>query len=257
MNFHSINVPIYFVFMGMAWGLGYELSLLVLKLKMLSNKRFMGLFAGTFLSSWIGSKAFFLIFSSGTNFLIHLSSLDFWLGGGFVFFGGLLFGGTFIYFYCLIFKKFNIFSLYCVLPAICFSHAVGRIGCFFSGCCFGKICNLPLNIFLFDGGRHPVQLYESLFLLFLGAFLTIKILKEKNKTLKENFYYFLSIYLISYAIFRFFNEFLRGDNIRGIIFGLSTSQFISLSLIFITLIVLLKDNIKLNKKVFNLEKIKN
>ena len=41
----------------------------------------------------------------------------------------------------------------------------------------------------------------------------------------------LRIYLTAYAIFRFANEFLRGDEIRGIFFGLSTAQWISMAII--------------------------
>ena len=213
--------------MGMSWGLGYELSLFFLKRKKLPTKGFSLLFFGTFLSSWLGAKLFFLFSSSGENFLIFMESSSFWLGGGFVFFGGLLLGALFVFFYCHFLKRFNIFNLYCVLPAVCFSHALGRIGCFFSGCCFGKICQLPWSIFNISGGRHPVQIYESLFLIGLGFYLAFKVIKVRKFSVKKSFYYILTQYLAFYSLFRFFIEFLRGDEIRGVYLGFSSSQLIS------------------------------
>ena len=138
MKSFPFNFPIYFVFMGMAWGLAHELSLVIMNRQKISTKGFSTLFLGTFLSSWLGSKLFFLINSSGNNFFTHLKSINFWFGGGLVFFGGLIFGSLFVLFYCLHLKKINLNSFYCLFPVICFSLALGRLGCFFSGCCFGK-----------------------------------------------------------------------------------------------------------------------
>ena len=41
----------------------------------------------------------------------------------------------------------------------------------------------------------------------------------------------LRFYLVTYAILRFLDEFLQGDEIRGIWFGLSTAQWISIAII--------------------------
>ncbi|MEQ1821489.1 MAG: prolipoprotein diacylglyceryl transferase family protein [Fimbriimonadaceae bacterium] len=41
------------------------------------------------------------------------------------------------------------------LPA---GEAIGRIGCWFHGCCYGKVCSLPWAI----NGRHPTQFYLSI-----------------------------------------------------------------------------------------------
>ena len=228
--------------MGMAWGLGHELCLSTLNREKLSTKGFKTLFIGTFLSSWLGSKLFFLFASSGNNFAIHSKSVSFWLGGGFVFFGGLLLGSLFIFFYCFLLKKFNPYSLYCILPAVCFSHALGRVGCYFSGCCFGKICNLSWGIFKRNGGSHPVQIYESFFLILLGIYLILKIFNDNKRNIQEKFYKYSTVYLISYSIFRFFIEFLRGDRLRGLYWGFSTSQYVSFFIFISLLYILFKKN---------------
>ena len=240
MDYFTSSLPIYFIFMGISWGIGYELSLFFLKRNKLPTKGFTYLFLGTFISSWIGAKLFFLLSSSGDRYSIFMKSPSFWLGGGFVFYGGLFLGIFFVFFYCHFLKRFSIFNLYSVLPAVCFSHAVGRIGCFFSGCCFGKICQLPWGIFKISGGRHPVQIYESLFLIGLGFYLAFKVIKIHKRPVKESFYYILTRYLAFYSLFRIFIEFLRGDKIRGIYYGFSTSQLASFSILFFLLILKLK-----------------
>ena len=113
-------------------------------------------------------------------------------------------------------------------------HAFGRVGCFFSGCCYGVISNF--GFIMPDGTRRfSVQLLSAFLLLILSCVLFI--------LFKKNFFKgrLLNIYLAVYAAGRFFIELLRGDEIRGKIWIFSTSQFISiLLLIFLTVIGLKK-----------------
>ena len=116
-------------------------------------------------------------------------------------------------------------------PAIPLFHAFGRIGCFLGGCCYG----IP-----WEGGitytralspeangvaRFPVQLLESA-LLFALFFLLAALFRRGALRAK-----LLALYLAVYAVLRFLLEFLRGDAIRGVYFGLSTSQWISLAIL--------------------------
>ena len=77
-----------------------------------------------------------------------------------------------------------------------------------AGCCFGKGIDFLLK-------RHPTQLYEAFFLLIFFFIV-------KNKIKFENR---LISYLLIYPIFRFLNEFLRGDN-RGSI-GIDFLSFLT------------------------------
>ena len=147
------------------------------------------------------------------------------LGGGFVFYGGLL-GVLFgLYRYS---KKHGLNRKSVnnmVVPAIPLFHFIGRIGCFLSGCCYGY--KLPSTTSLFGIltiDRFPTQIVEAIFNLLL--FLIIVISQKKKPQLN-----WLKIYLFSYAVFRFIIEFARGDAIRGMFLGVSTSQIISLAII--------------------------
>jgi len=52
------------------------------------------------------------------------------------------------------------------------------------------------------------------------------------------------IYLLSYSVLRFINEFLRGDEIRGFVLGISTSQLISILIFIASLSLLIYTNLK-------------
>ena len=86
--------------------------------------------------------------------------------------------------------------------------------------------------------RFPVQLLEAAFELIL--FIVLAILYYKN-ILKGRL---ILLYLITYSSGRFVFEFLRADNIRGFIFGISTSQAISIVIFFVSLIafIIIKKN---------------
>lgn len=138
------------------------------------------------------------------------------MSGGFVFYGGLIAGAAMSLMVGAIrLTRSELFiAVNVVALPIVIAHGIGRVGCFLSGCCYGDVCSL-------FGARHPTQLYEACFLLALAV--GISFLKG------ECFCARAPIYLTAYPTFRFFNEFLRGD-VRGELFGLSTSQWVSVPL---------------------------
>ena len=110
-----------------------------------------------------------------------------------------------------------------IAPAIALSMAVGRIGCFLTGCCYGIETSLPIGIDFGDGiYRIPTQIIEIIFCLVLFGYLLYKQKKDKNLIpgilFKELIMY--------YFVFRFFIEFIRGTN-KNILF-LSVYQVICL-----------------------------
>ena len=119
-------------------------------------------------------------------------------------------------------------------------HGIARIGCFLSGCCYGVESALGFAD-VHGTVRFPVQLLESL-LNFAIAAVIYAVLKKG--LLKGKLLY---LYLAMYAFVRFFDEFLRGDEIRGFILGLSTSQFISIFVEIFALTMLLLPLIKKRK----------
>lgn len=216
--------------MGLSWGVGYYLSQYLFEKNKEDASKLLPLFFGIFVSAWIGAKAFFLLFSSQNKIYQYLYADYFWLGGGFVFYGGLIFGLAFYLLYTLYFKKFDFKKSYLLAPGLIFGHAVGRVGCFLTGCCYGSQCDLPWKVYMDGMNRHPVQLYEAFSLFILGYF-SLKWVEKENahKDVLIN-------YLLYYSLIRFVVEFFRGDEVRGVYwFTLSTSQYISLFLFFAAL----------------------
>lgn len=117
-------------------------------------------------------------------------------------------------------------------PGIALGVAIGRIGCFLAGCCYGKPTGLPVGVDFGDGVlRHPTQIYESLFM--LGMFFYL-LRKGKKDVEPGGLFKLLMVY---YFIFRFFLEFLKEE--PSVWMGLDIFQLISVCAI----IFLLRDNI--------------
>lgn len=96
--------------------------------------------------------------------------------------------------------------------------AIGRLGCFFNGCCHGIATNLPWGVdFHGLGPMHPTQLYEVLFHASMAMLLWHLTLSRKMSTHR------LQFYLISYCIYRFITESIRPEPVFA--FGLTIFQW--------------------------------
>jgi phosphatidylglycerol:prolipoprotein diacylglycerol transferase len=116
--------------------------------------------------------------------------------------------------------------------AVLMANPVGRIGCFLNGCCYGIPTTLPWGVSIYSpeigavGNLHPVPLYE--FFYQVGVFALLWSLRRRNRHDGQT----AARYLILMPTGRFLLEFLRGDTIRGFVWGwLSTSQALALGLI--------------------------
>jgi len=197
----------------------------------LPGKRMVDLAFLVFILGMIGARLLFVLtqveyFSRFTGRMLSFFS------GGYVFYGGFIFGVIAVFYLTKKWKlpTFRVLDVFAI--ALCLGHAVGRVGCFGAGCCYG----IPTKSFLgmtFTSPLvaaalrpyplHPVQLYES-----IGLFVLFLVLLKLRKA-KAYDGQIAIIYVAIYSVFRFFLEFLRGDLIRGVYaFGISTSQIISL-----------------------------
>jgi phosphatidylglycerol:prolipoprotein diacylglycerol transferase len=130
------------------------------------------------------------------------------------------------------------------VPWVGFGLFLTRIGCLLAGCDYGKPTDLPWGLsfpkdsYAFNRHVrehlissdaldslpvHPTQIYESLAGL---AFFFILIWFFKNRRRYSG--HTLALFFILYGVFRFCNEFLRGDTGRGEAAGVSTSQWIAI-----------------------------
>lgn len=154
--------------------------------------------------------------------------------GGLVWYGGFLLG--LLTAICYILKnRLCIWSvLDLIAPYIALAHAIGRIGCFLNGCCFGVEAprSYPFAVIFPDSFTplHPTQVYSSLAL--ISIFVILRIWQDRRHLHGE---IFLG-YCILYSSKRFLLEFLRGDNTK-IFLNLTTSQVISLAVFLVSLAI--------------------
>ena len=116
-------------------------------------------------------------------------------------------------------------------PAIMTGAAIGRLGCFLGGCCYGVATELPWGM-TFPGMDHPVhptQLYDATIAGVLGLGLMARFGRRRFDG--ES----IAILLMAYPALRALTESVRGDAERGFIGPLSTSQLISIPLFLIGL----------------------
>lgn len=163
-----------------------------------------------------------------------LEIFKFWKGG-FVFYGGFLLSLISVFAF-LRFKKQNFYVWADFLaPYLGLTYALGRIGCFFEGCCYGSHCELPWAI----ANRHPTQLYMVVAELVLVAAI---VLLNKKKQLTTGLVFLL--WVCGHSMNRFVIEFYREDDRGALIMNLSISQITS-ALILVSALILI---FKLKKK---------
>lgn len=159
------------------------------------------------------------------------------LFGGFVFYGGLFGAYAGVTFLARVKKYPCIELLNLITPAFVLFHVFGRIGCLLGGCCFGFKMDPELVVGNIHFRYFPIQAVEAVVELLLFILIQTTPMKKHK---------FLS-YISCYAVYRFGIEFLRGDTVRGIWFGLSTSQWISIIVILAVIISMCLSGIKKKK----------
>jgi phosphatidylglycerol:prolipoprotein diacylglycerol transferase len=244
-HFGTLTIYTYGVLLAAAYLLGLQLALTRAKSRGLDATRVMDLGIYIIISALVGAKLLLLVTDFST-FKSHPAELFNLLREGGVFYGGLIVAVIVALWHIRrvglpLWTTCDVFA-----PGIALGHVVGRFGCFFAGCCFGKPTNVPWAITFSDPFAaanvgtplgvplHPTQLYEAGAELLILVFL-LATEKSGRKFPGRTFW----LYMLLYAISRYVIEFYRGDE-RGTVGPFSTSQFISLLLAPLAVVMLVR-----------------
>jgi len=211
----------YGVLLAAAYLLGLQFALARAKSRGLEPNRVMDLGIWIIVSALVGAKLLLLIVEWDTYGRNPAELMTLIRSGG-VFYGGLIVA-VLVAFWYMWRHRLPLWSVSDVFaPGIALGHVIGRFGCFFAGCCFGKETTVPWAITFtseyaarnvgtpINRPLHPTQLYEAgaelIILLFLIA------TERKGRPFPGRTFWG---YMLLYGISRFIIEFYRGD-VRGI-----------------------------------------
>lgn len=219
----------FFVAVGVLFAYNY-VRYFGVKLKNIDKEFLSNFLFYTILIGFLGGRVGYVVgnFEYYRNNLLDIFKI--W-EGGLVFYGGFILGLLFGIFYVILNKKDLLDIMDISSVGLYLGLSIGRIGCFFAGCCYGMptksvlgvVFNHPESLAPIGVKLLPTQLFESfysfLIFLILHFFLIKNILKKRL--------FFLGGMI--YAVFRFINEFFRGDNKDTLLYNIfSPAQVISI-----------------------------
>lgn len=195
------------------------------------------------ISAILGARLFFVLVE-WQHFLAHpLKIFAIW-EGGLVFYGGFV-GAALAALWYVRRHKLSVWDTAdAVAPGLVLGQAIGRLGCFFAGCCYGAACDLPWAVTFHDPRRagdvplgvplHPTQLYEAAGN--LAVFALLYVVQGPRRRFSGQLF---GTYLATYPVLRFLVECFRSDP-RGALGPLSTSQALGIPIFLFGLWVLAK-----------------
>jgi phosphatidylglycerol:prolipoprotein diacylglycerol transferase len=242
-DFHGLTIYSYGVLLAAAYLLGLQFALVRARRRGLDGQRVMDLGIWIIVSALIGAKLLLLIVDH-KQFSTPRDLLGLARSGG-VFYGGLIAAVV----VALIYLRRHKLPLWTTTdvfaPGIALGHVVGRMGCLLAGCCFGRPTSVPWAVTFRDPAAavnvgtplgiplHPTQLYEAAAELLILAFLLLW--ERRGRPFPGRTFW---SYMLLYGVSRFIIEFYRGDP-RGMVFdALSTSQFVSVILVPLSIVML-------------------
>ena len=236
-----ITIYTYGVLIATAFFLGLALAVRQARMEGEDLQKIMDLGFYILLSAVVGSRLLYIAVEFREYLSNPLRIFKVW-EGGLVFYGGFIIAMAVV----IIYIKKNEMSLWKVgdilAPSVAIGQGVGRLGCFFAGCCYGRETDVPWAVIFknpntlapMDVHLHPTQLYDSAngFIIFAA----LLILRKFKKFDGQLFW----TYTLLYAVGRFIVEIFRGDERGFVTASLSTSQFIAIPLFAVSIVMLIK-----------------
>ncbi len=240
LDFGEFGIPTYGVMAAIGLVLGLTINVRLAEREGLDPDRSWNLGILAILSGIVGAKILFIAqdwsyYAANPGKIFSLATLQ--TGG--IFYGGLVAAIVVSLWYMRrhrfpLLKTFDVF-----MPGVALGHAIGRLGCFAAGCCYGKPTDLPWGVTFsselahrltgttLGEPLHPTQIYD--FLVELANFGVLMWLFRRRSFDGQ----VTGAYLFLYGFARYFMEFLRDDPGRGSLFhgAMTGTQFLSILMV--------------------------
>jgi phosphatidylglycerol:prolipoprotein diacylglycerol transferase len=230
----SFYVPTYGVLVAIAFLTGLAITVRLAQRLGLPPDKIANAAVYCAIAGMAGAKLFMFLFDIGDYIrdpgqIFSMATLQ---AAG-VFHGGFIVALLFAYWYLRRHKLPMLKTMDVFAPGIVIGQAIGRLGCFAAGCCWGKVCYLPWGVRFrsdfaapvpLDKPLHPVQLYESA--ADLAIFFVLYRLVGRTKRPGQ----VIGLYLVLYSIARFIIEFYR-EHEQPLVGPFSITQWIALALL--------------------------
>lgn len=233
----SFILPTYLLWLSLIYTLGVFWFYTRAKKYNLNPSHALDFYLLIMLSGLFGARLLHILYENPSYYWKYpLHSLYVWQGG-FVFYGGAI--AAFVSCLWLARKRGLNFWQWTDIyaPVIAIGYGLGRIACFFNGCCYGSFCRWPWAI-VFPSHevqgipllpRHPTQLYASLWEISLGLLLL------KLPVGRKPYGFIFLIWLLGHSLGRIVMEAFRADPRGASLWGLSLAIWISLLFLFLAL----------------------
>ena len=205
---YSYGAMLVLAFLLATWLAGRILRALPPELQWLKREQIVDLSCLALLGGIAGGRLFFIVlhwrfFLDEPQYLLAL-----WQGG-LVWYGGFFGGIGAAWLYARRHRVPFRWVLDLFAPVLALGHAIGRVGCFLNGCCYGEVTEAWCGIIMPGEFRpvFPTQAAESLGLLFLYIILR---LLQRPATMAKHPGRLFGVYLAGYAVLRFILEGYRG-----------------------------------------------
>jgi phosphatidylglycerol:prolipoprotein diacylglycerol transferase len=240
-SFGPYFIPTYGVLVALGFLVGLLITMRLATKAGLSAEKVTNLAVYCAIAGVLGAKLFMFLFD--WSYYWHNPGEIFTFGtlqAAGVFHGGFIAALVVAFFYMRSHKLAVLPTMDIFAPGVVIGQAIGRLGCFAAGCCWGTECDLPWGVRFrsdfaapvpLDRTLHPVQLYES-FANFLLFALLYRLSGRKHKPGQ-----IIGLYLVLYSTIRFCVEFFRNHE-QGLILNLSLTQWISVGLFALGAVIL-------------------
>ena len=225
LTIYTYGVMMVAAFLAATWLAGHAAEALPPEVRAITAEQILDFSSVSLLAGLVGGRLLYILLQWRFFLEAPFEVFALW-HGGLVWYGGFLGGmlGAWLYTRAHTLSYLRVVDQF--IPFLALGHAIGRVGCFLNGCCYGKPTGAWCGV-VFPGQMKavlPTQLFEATGLFFL--YIALRALQMPSVLKRPGSV--LGVYLMGYAALRFALEYSRGDQAMWWM-GMTLAQLLSVA----------------------------